>query len=178
MPRGKPCSLVQHDDVASLISDGLQVPQCSLRTGCGHDWQGLKASLWSPQTKPCWLQGLIPDRLCLPLLPSHFSTASTAAQIQLLITLYVLPVVPLKHNIKSLGGPQEAASSCHHWQTSKAANSQDPKNTVLGARQAPGQKAAKLGFYGEHWVLESDSADQWQQLQHEASEVACPHLPC
>ena len=61
MPRGKPCNLVQYDDVATLISDGLQVPLCSRggvnpnppQDGVCHDWQGLKASLLSPQTKPC-----------------------------------------------------------------------------------------------------------------------------
>ena len=100
MPRGKPCSLVLHDDVASLISDGLQVPQCSLRTGCAMTGRASRPVYGAPRPSHAGCKGSFLTGSALPLLPSHFSTA---AQIQLLITLYVLPVVPLKHNIKSLG---------------------------------------------------------------------------
>ena len=114
--------------------------------GVCHDWQGLKASLWSPQTKPCWLQGLIPDRLCLPLLPSHFSTASTAAQIQQLITLYVLPVVPLKHNIKSLGDLDKLPSPALTGKHPRLPTARIPKTQCLVPGKLLVRKLPSLAF--------------------------------
>ncbi len=61
-------------------------------------WKGLNPKAW--RTKPSWLQGL--HKHCLAQLPSDFSTATTTAQIQQLITPYVVPVLPPKHNITGI----------------------------------------------------------------------------
>ena len=68
------------------------------RNGEWHVWKGLDHK-W--RTRPSWLQGPF-HKLCLTKLPPDFSTATTAAQIQQLVTLYVVPVVPAKHHITGI----------------------------------------------------------------------------
>ena len=71
-----------------------------------HVWKGLNRNAW--RTKPSWLQGL--HKLCLEKLSSDFITATTAAQIQQLITLYVVPVLPDKHRITGIAALQKLPS--------------------------------------------------------------------
>ena len=71
-------------------------------------WKGLNPKSW--RTKPSWLQTLCSRGPCLPLLPSDFSTAITADQMQQLVTLYVVPVVPAKHQIKAIEHLQKLPS--------------------------------------------------------------------
>ena len=71
-----------------------------------HVWKGLDHK-W--RTRPSWLQGPF-HKLCLTKLPPDFSTATTAAQIQQLVTLYVVPVVPTKHNISGTEALQKLPS--------------------------------------------------------------------
>ena len=66
-----------------------------------QDWKGLSDSTWRCQPKPSWLQGPF-HKLCLSELPADFSQASTAAQLRQLVALYVVPVLPAKHEIKGL----------------------------------------------------------------------------
>ena len=141
-----------------------------------QDWLGLSDSHWRCQPKPSWLQGPF-HKLCLPQLPANFSHASTAAQLQQLIALCVVPVLPAKHQIKGIEDLMRLPSPATTGRQPRLPLVKVPQQSCLVPSKLQVRRQEGLANEGNgNWRLTLQRSGR--SCTAKGSEIGCPHLPC